>query len=291
MKLSVITDQLYMDFEKSVYELKKLGISNIEIHSLWNKTIEELDDTEIKKAEEIICKYKMKVSCLSTTLFLMTPLYTNINKLEKFSNKFKTFNGSYKEHISKLEECIEMSKRFDTNFIRVFPFRREGGVNKNINEVINDISDKFRDLVKLLEKGNKILIMENCPYTYLPKVSLTNKVVEKVESNNLKLLFDFGNNFKSNKRVSIDEYKINVFEDYHRAKENIVYCHVKDYKKEESNYIHVGFAKGDVGCKEIIRELNKNQFKFFISLESEVDYKQTITSICDIVKFYRDEFE
>jgi len=39
--------------------------------------------------------------------------------LKKFSNKFKTFNGTYKEHISKLEECIEMSKGFDTNFIRL----------------------------------------------------------------------------------------------------------------------------------------------------------------------------
>jgi len=40
---------------------------------------DSLDGDEIKKAEEIICKYKMTVSCISTTLFLMTPLYTNIN--------------------------------------------------------------------------------------------------------------------------------------------------------------------------------------------------------------------
>ena len=56
MKKSFITDQLDMDFEKSVYEIKKNGFKYIEIHSLWNKTVEDLDYDEIKRVKKIISK-------------------------------------------------------------------------------------------------------------------------------------------------------------------------------------------------------------------------------------------
>ena len=46
-QLGIITDQISMDFEKSLKFIKNLGVSYVEIHSLWDKNIEELDRGEI----------------------------------------------------------------------------------------------------------------------------------------------------------------------------------------------------------------------------------------------------
>ena len=88
MKNSIITDQINMDFEKAIYEAKKMSFRFVEVHSLWDKTIENLDNNEIKLVKKILDKNDMKISALSTTLFMMAPLYTNINNLELFSDEF-----------------------------------------------------------------------------------------------------------------------------------------------------------------------------------------------------------
>ena len=41
-KIGIITDQVSMDFEEALQIIKEFGVRYIEIHSLWNKTIEEL---------------------------------------------------------------------------------------------------------------------------------------------------------------------------------------------------------------------------------------------------------
>ena len=41
-KVGIITDQVSMDFEYALKIIEELGIKYIEIHSLWNKTIEDI---------------------------------------------------------------------------------------------------------------------------------------------------------------------------------------------------------------------------------------------------------
>jgi len=74
-KLGLITDQVSMDFEAALKVIKELGLRYIEIHALWNKNIEELDEREISEAKRLIDKYELEVSIISSTLFLFSVLF------------------------------------------------------------------------------------------------------------------------------------------------------------------------------------------------------------------------
>jgi len=288
MKKSFITDQLGMDFEKSVYEIKKNGFRYIEIHSLWGKTVENLNYDEIKRVKKIISKYDIEISCLSTTLFLMCPLYTDVDNLEKFSTEFLVYEGNYNKHVDCLKKCIEFSQILNANYLRIFPFRKEKGIDKEYTTIISDISEKLYKPAKIARDKDKILIVENCPHTYLPRGLMTYELVKKINQESLKLLWDVGNSFKALRLDLPDNYISNVFEEYGIIKSRIGYCHFKDYKKDGELYTHSTFGEGSIDFMKLLMMLKDDNYSRFISLEPEVSYSEAIQSIKNLNKQYKE---
>jgi len=81
MKKAIITNQIDMDFDKAAFLAHEWGFQYLEIHSLWGKTIEDLTHDEVDRMAQIINKYHFRVSCLSSTLFLMCPLYHDLSSI------------------------------------------------------------------------------------------------------------------------------------------------------------------------------------------------------------------
>ena len=119
---SIITDQLNMDFEKALIDIVNHGYKYIEIHSLWGKTIEELSNEEINTVLKLLRKYNLEVSCLSSTLFFMCPLYPNY-EIKNFKSTFLVTQGNYEDHIEKLKRTCETAKKLNAKYVRLFPFR------------------------------------------------------------------------------------------------------------------------------------------------------------------------
>jgi len=119
-KIGIITDQISMDFEKALQVIKGFNVRYIEIHSLWNKTVEELTRKEATRAQKLVKKFGFTVSNISSTLFLMCPLQEHEKKLKTFDEHFITKIGNYKEHLKALEYCIELCRIFGTDKIRIF---------------------------------------------------------------------------------------------------------------------------------------------------------------------------
>jgi len=82
----------------------------VEIHSLWGKSIETLDESEVSEMVRLIKRHEINVSCISSTLFLMCPLYTSVEHLEPFSDTFPVYVGSYAQHLSVLDAMLELAK-------------------------------------------------------------------------------------------------------------------------------------------------------------------------------------
>ncbi|MGQ9747672.1 MAG: hypothetical protein ACUVQZ_07935 [Candidatus Caldatribacteriaceae bacterium] len=114
MKNSIITDQIDMDFDKAGFLANKWGFQYLEIHSLWGKIVENLSDDEVDRMARTIInityEYHLRLSCLSTTLFLMYPLYHDLSSIEKFSESFMTYDDTYEHHLNKLEWCLILEK-------------------------------------------------------------------------------------------------------------------------------------------------------------------------------------
>jgi len=252
-----------MDFEKAVVEARNNNFNFIEIHSLWGKTIEDLSDNEVEDVKNMLKVYDMKVSCFSSTLFLMCPLYTTIDQLEPFNQSFLTYNGTYENHIEKLKRSLEICNKLNINYMRIFPFRRELKIEKKIDEIVDDISERFYGIARIAEKANIIVVVENCPHTYLPKGVLTQKVIKNINSKNLGLLWDVGNSYRTLNLPIPEKYKeISLNEEYKIIKDTISYIHLKDYKKVNKpndmlKYEHITFGRGDIRYKDIINTFKK----------------------------------
>jgi len=279
MKTSIISDQINMDFEKALHTAKEY-FSYVEIHSLWGKTIEDISDSEAAEMEKLLEKNNMRVSCLSTTLFLMCPLYTEVKTLEPFSDKFLVFSGTRNEHIEKLKRCTELAVRFKADSIRVFPFRKETGIREDMKVILRDMAEIFREASIIAEKKNKVLAVENCPFTYLPRGNMTFELADLVNQPGFSLLYDIGNSYRCGMLDFPEEYKKESLQDeFSRIIQKISHFHFKDYTMKDGKYLHLPLGEGDINYKEFYSYIKKESREWCVSLEPEVDEAGTIKSI------------
>jgi len=279
LNTSIISDQLSMDFEKALAEAKN-HFEYVEIHSLWNKTVEDLDDAEAREVERLLKKYSMKVSCLSTTLFLMCPLYTDADSLEKFSEKFAVFTGELRDHLEMLGKCIDLANRFGTDLIRIFPFRLEKQADPDYGMVMKDMAAKLEGAVSVAESSEKYLIIENCPHSYLPRGNMTYELVKIMGRDSLMLLYDVGNSFRSGYLCFPEKYKrAGIEQEYTMIKDRVRYFHFKDYRKTAGGYEHTPLCDGDVDYFRLYSLIKKDAREKCISLEPEVDEEGVTQSI------------
>src|ERR1700744_2884341 len=68
--LSVINDELTPDFGRACeIAAKDFGLQWIEIRSMWNKNVTELDAKEIAESRAILKKYELRVTDIASPLF------------------------------------------------------------------------------------------------------------------------------------------------------------------------------------------------------------------------------
>ena len=276
MKTAIISDQVSMDFEEALAMMHD-RFQYVEIHALWDKTVEDLNDDEAREVEVLLHRYGMGVSCLSTTLFLMCPLYTEVRTLERFSDRFPVFIGDVRGHMDRLQRCIELCNRFGTDRIRVFPFRSERGIERDFDDLIGDMGEIFIDAASLAEREGKVLLLENCPHSYLPKGLMTHALAKRLGSAHFMLLYDCGNSFRSCTTVGPDRFEaVSILDEYETIKDRVLYFHFKDYRKTKTKtktkggFEHVAFGEGDVGFTELYRRVVRDGGDKTVSLEPEV---------------------
>lgn len=282
MKKSIITDQISMDLEKSLQIISDLSYDYCEIHSLWGKTIEDLNDDEVDKVKELISKYNVKISCLASTVFFMCPLYSKY-ETKHFNPNFLVINGNYSKHVEKLKRTMEIAKKLNVIYIRIFPFRRSDSEDiVGTEDNIDLIADKLMRPTELAKDADVTFVLENCPYTHLPKGILTKRVIDIVNSPNLKLLWDAGNSFREPVEILPKEYaNITLGDELNIIFKDIYHIHLKDYLKvdEDKKFKHVTLGTGSIDIKALISKLNNLKYDKYISLEPEVSYNDTIDSM------------
>jgi sugar phosphate isomerase/epimerase len=257
-KLGVITDQVSMDFEESLRFIKDLGLEYVEIHALWNKNIEELSDDEVAEAKRLVKKYDLKVSLISSTLFLQCHLDDSDKGFESIDDYFITISGDYDTHRKALQRCIELCDIFDTDKLRTFGFIKEKEYGDDV--VVQKIVEKLKEPVEKVERAGVTLLLENCPHTYLQFGALTKRVIEVLGSGSFRALWDPANALRSGGKP--------YPEDYGAIKEYIAHMHAKDLSFEGTPHM-VPLGEGKIDYEGILKSLVDDGYNGVISLEPE----------------------
>jgi len=263
-KVGIITDEVSMDFEYALRVIKEWEVKYIEIHSLWNKTVENLNEREVERAKRLIKKYQVIVSNISSTCFLFCPLSDaeELRHMRNIREDFIAVWGDYSEHLSYLKRSIKLAQMFETNLVRIFGFRRMNPSRQLDERILNKIVDKLREPAKIAEQSGITLILENCPFTYLGEGRLTSKILKKLNSKNIKLLWDPANVLAAGGEPYPNDYQF--------VKNHLVHLHIKDVVVDKANgqIKKVPVGKGSMNYREILQGLYQDEYQGVVSLET-----------------------
>src|SRR6202167_5472162 len=156
-RLAVINDEITQDFEKACQIVAgAFGLRWIELRSMWNKNVSELNDKEVKDARRILAAHKLRVTDIASPLFKTDwPGATRSSQSENRDQFHADFDASAQEKL--LERCISLCKSFATDRIRCFDYWRLDD-QKPYRAAINA---KLQQAAARCAKDNIVLLLEN----------------------------------------------------------------------------------------------------------------------------------
>ena len=288
MLKSIITDQINNDLEKALHIIKEEGYEYVELHNVFGKTIEECSNEEVKQIHSLLQKYDMKVSNLASTVFFLCPLYSN-DEVSLFNPEFYAIEGNVDEHLKYLRKTCKIAKELRCPRIRIFPFRFPDnrkppfGTKKDQQLIYYNL----KRAVEIAKQEEIILVLENCPYSHLPKGMMTYEMVKKINDKHLLLLYDPANAYRANKENVPSEYlSCTLMQEIEVIYPFIEHIHIKDYHYDaryKKPFMHKALGEGDIDYYLLFDYLKSKGYDKAISLEPEVSHEKTLKSMRSLV--------
>lgn len=230
------SDEISEVTEEQFKHLNALGIEYFEPRGIDGKNISELSDEEVLVLKEKMQKYGIKVSSIGSP----------IGKI--------SINDDFEAHKEKLLRVIKTAKELGTKYIRVFSFfiPQDEAPEKYTDEVIF----RMKEMTKIAEENDIILLHENEKGIYGDIAPRCRKILEAVNSPNLRAVFDPANFVQCGQKVYPEGYEL--------LKDYVVYVHIKD-AKDNGDVVPAGYGLGNVG--NVLSSLKASGYKGFLSLE------------------------
>ena len=258
-RLAVINDELTQDFDRACQIASKdFGLQWIELRSMWNKNISDLDAKEVAEARRILEKYQLRVTDIASPLFKTdwpgAPLSKESPRHDQFHADF-----DFKQQDALLERCIELTKAFSTDRLRCFDFWRLEDP-KPYREAINN---KLREAAEVCAKSNVILLLENEMACNTATGEEAATVLAAIPNKNFMLNWDPGNagTFPGNTPYP-DGYNL-------LPKDRIGHCHCKDVtRKPDGKFEWQPVGGGIIDWVGQFRALQRDGYHYAVSLET-----------------------
>src|ERR1700722_4350923 len=109
-RLSVINDELTPDFGRACeIATKDFGLHWIELRSMWNKNVTDLDAKEIAESQRILQKNQLRVTDIASPLLKVDWPGAPLSKKKPPRDQFHA-GFDFKQQDQLLEHCIDLSK-------------------------------------------------------------------------------------------------------------------------------------------------------------------------------------
>jgi len=258
-RLSVINDEISADFDHACsVAANDFGLQWIELRSMWNKNVTELNSEEIDRSRQILEKYKLHVTDIASPLFKVNwpgaPQSKEGPRRDQFHADFE-----FKQQDKVLERCIELCKAFQTDRIRCFDFWRIED-QKPYREAMNQ---KLSDAAGICAKHNLVLVLENEMACNTGSGKEAIATMNAVREPNFMLNWDPGNSATFADDVPYPD-------DYNQLpKHRIGHCHVKDtIRKPDGKFEWAPVGGGVIDWVGQFKAFQRDGYHLALSLET-----------------------
>ena len=235
--ISGFSDEIDSDIKVQFEHLNKLGIKYFEPRGINGTNISALTLDEAKQLKETMDKYGINASSIGSP----------IGKIG--------IKDEFEPHLEKLAHTIEIAKILGTKYIRVFSFF----IPKEDDPAIyrDKIAARMKAMTALAGREGVILLHENEKDIYGDIAVRCKDILDTVDSDNLRAVFDPANFVQCDQVTYPDAYEM--------LKDHVVYMHIKDALFADSSVVPAGHGDGRV--RDILQALSDRDYDGFLSLE------------------------
>lgn len=253
-RLGIITDEVSQNLTTALDWVKENGLKHVEIRMINNKNIADLSNREVENVMKEVDKRNLFISCVASPIFKCA---LDPKREVATGDVFGQEEETIEDHFIKLESMIKICKKLKVNKIRIFSFWREKYPEKYMKEVVTYLEKA----AKLAAEEDVLLLLENegsCNGGYASEVGL---IVDKVNSPNLKVLWDPGNEAHAGRSA--------FPEGYEEVEGLIGHVHLKDAKVGMNGMGYcVPIGDGDVLFEDQIIALEKSGYDGLYTIET-----------------------
>jgi sugar phosphate isomerase/epimerase len=257
-RLAVINDEITQDFEKACQIVSRdFGLHWIELRSMWNKNVTELDAKQVGDARKILDEYKLRVTDIASPLFKTDwPGAPRSSQSETRDQFHADFDAGAQDKL--LERCTSLCKSFDTDRIRCFDYWRLDD-QKPYRAAINA---KLQKAAERCAGENIILLLENEMSCNTATGEESAAVLKAIPNKNFMLNWDPGNAAAIGGTPYPGGYEV-------LPKDRIGHCHCKDVvSKPDHKYDWAPVGGGIVDWVGQLKALKRDGFRYGLSLET-----------------------
>jgi sugar phosphate isomerase/epimerase len=257
-RLAVINDEITQDFERACQIVSHdFGLGWIELRSMWNKNVTELNAKELADARKILDEHKLKVTDIASPLFKTDwPGAPRSPQSETRDQFHADFDANAQEKL--LEHCIALTKTFDTDRIRCFDYWRLDD-QKPYRAAINA---KLQRAAERCAQDGVILLLENEMSCNTATGEEAAAVLKEIPNKNFMLNWDPGNAAALGSTPYPNGYNL-------LPKQRIGHCHCKDVvTKSDHKYEWEAVGGGVVDWVGQLQALQRDGFHLGLSLET-----------------------
>ena len=233
------------------------GLEWIELRSMWNKNVTELDAKQLDDARKILAAHKLRVTDIASPLFKTDWPGAPVSRQSERRDQFHAdFDATAQDKL--LERCIALAQTFETDRIRCFDFWR-----------LDDpapyraaINAKLQQAAQRCAKENLILLLENEMSCNTATGEESAAVLQAIPDKNFMLNWDPGNAAALGSTPYPDGYAL-------LPKNRIGHCHCKDViRKPDHKYDWAPVGAGIVDWVGQLQALHHDGFRYGLSLET-----------------------
>jgi sugar phosphate isomerase/epimerase len=257
-RLAVINDEISQDFERVCQIVSsEFRLQWIELRSMWNKNVTELNAKEIEDSKKILAEHKLRVTDIASPLYKTDwPGAPRSAQNEKRDQFHADFDANAQDKL--LETCISLAKSFNTDRIRCFDFWRLDDP-KPYRAAINA---KLRQAAQRCAKENIVLLLENEMSCNTATGAEAAAVLNAIPDKNFMLNWDPGNAADIGQAPYSVGYQV-------LPKDRIGHCHCKDVvRNANGKYEWAPVGAGIVDWVGQLQALHHDGFHYGLSLET-----------------------
>lgn len=251
-RLGVITDEISEDFDHALAVCRELDIRDIELRSIWGKSIVDHDEVTIDQIAQKILAGDFRVTCIASPF-----LKCHINEESAaVGNTHSASERGREEHWAILDRSLELARRFDAPIVRTFSFWRVADPLTVRDEVL----DILATATEHVSAAGKLLGLENEYACNIATGEESRWILDRIPNQALGMIWDPGNEAA----LGSNPFPAG----YDQVKQRIHHIHLKDPVTIEHNPKFTRMGDGAIDYVGQFRALVRDHYEGTLSLET-----------------------